>query len=244
MKSLALKVGFCLALAWSGVALAQSSAESEAGDVSEVDKDALGPLRERVRPVSGHVFLKKGRFEVSPGVTFSVKDAFFTKYILGASLTFHPGETFGIGVRAGYGLNTISGAAQICEPNQGCRSPSQAEVDRQAPGQIQLLGGLDLQWAPIYGKISIISEAFLHFDLYGIIGPEVIQYVSRTGPTFTFGGNVGIGTRIFITRWMTLRFELRDLIYQEQTGFADSLRNQILFDLGFSFFFPTTFDQG
>jgi len=38
-----------------------ASSEQEAGDVSEVDKDRLGPLRERVRPVSGHLFLKQGR---------------------------------------------------------------------------------------------------------------------------------------------------------------------------------------
>src|SRR5688500_12472720 len=77
------------------LALGQTRTEDEAGDVSEVDKDALGPLRERIRPVSGYFFLKKGRFELSPSATVSVKDAFFTKYLVGASLTYHPIESIG-----------------------------------------------------------------------------------------------------------------------------------------------------
>ena len=43
-------------------ALAQS-AEDEAGDVAEVDKDARGPLRERVRPVSGARLSMGKRFD-------------------------------------------------------------------------------------------------------------------------------------------------------------------------------------
>ena len=52
-----------------------AASEDEAGDVSEVDKDSAGPLRERVRPVSGHLFLMDGRFEVSPGIGISLRDA-------------------------------------------------------------------------------------------------------------------------------------------------------------------------
>src|SRR5206468_2339203 len=155
------------------------SSEDEAGDVSEVDKDALGPLRDRVRPVSGHVFLKSGRFEMSPSLTVSFKDAFFTKYLLGATLTYHPIETIGISFRAGYtlpldgGHTPISGAAQICttlvtSKTPSCSAPSYDQVNGVAPGQIGLIAGVDLQWAPLYGKIALLAQYFPHFDLYGI----------------------------------------------------------------------------
>ncbi|MFZ5470459.1 MAG: outer membrane beta-barrel domain-containing protein [Myxococcota bacterium] len=228
---------------------AQSSAD-EAGDVSEIDKDSLGPLRERVRPVSGHLFLKKGRFELSPGATVSVKDAFYTKYILGASLTFHPFETFGIGARVGYSIPVVSGAAQICESGagggvRGCRLPTPAELDRRALGQIQLTGGVDAQWAPLYGKIALVAERFLSFDMYGIAGGSVVQYRGPNGDTMTVGGDLGLGMRFFINKWMTVRTELRDLVYVEDAeGGGSSLRNQILVDFGLSFFLPTTFKEG
>jgi outer membrane beta-barrel protein len=219
------------------------SSEQEAGDVSEVDKDRLGPLRERVQPVSGHLFLKKGRFEFSPSATLSVKDAFFSKYILGGTLTYHPMETLGVSLRAGYSLNTVANAAQICDfsGGQGCHKPSYEELDGRSPGQITLMGGVDLQWAPIYGKISLLAEQFLHFDLYGVAGATAVQY---RGPSqasmLTAGGNVGVGMRFFVNRWMTVRTEFRDLIYIEKAvNPAQTLRNQLLFELGVSFFFPS-----
>ena len=112
MRSLAITV----ALLAAAPAFAQSKAEDEAGDVSEVDKDSSGPLRERIPPVSGHVFLMDGRFEISPELGISLRDAFFTKYLFGASLTYHFTETLGVSLRGGYTLSIISGAAQICPP--------------------------------------------------------------------------------------------------------------------------------
>ncbi len=224
--------------------------EQEAGDVSEVDKDRLGPLRERVHPVSGHLFLKKGRFEFSPSATLSLTDAFFSKYIFGGTLTYHPFETLGVSLRAGYSIPTVSGTAQICtftegtggSTTRGCRLPTVEELRaRSAPGEIRLIGGLDVQWAPIYGKISLLAEQFLHFDLYGVGGATAVQY---RGPDqsaqLTMGGNVGVGMRFFVNRWMTVRTEFRDLIYVEKAvNPSQMLRNQLLFELGVSFFFPT-----
>jgi outer membrane beta-barrel protein len=231
-----------------------TSSESEAGDVSEVDKDRVGPLRERIRPVSGHLFLKKGRFEFSPSATVSLRDAFFRKYILGASFTYHPFETLGLGVRAGYSIPTVSGAAQICTFTEGegglqrgCRTPTFEQLDGVAPGQLTLTGGVDVQWAPIYGKISLLAESFAHFDMYGIAGASVVQYrgaPAGSSAQMTVGGNVGVGLRFFLNRYMTLRTEVRDLIYVENaTGNTTTLRNQLLFELGFSFFFPTALPE-
>jgi outer membrane beta-barrel protein len=63
----------------------------------------------------------------------------------------------------------------------------------------------------------------------------------------TVGGEVGIGMRFFLNKWLTLRFELRDDIYGEKapapnTGTA--VQNQLFIDVGFGFFFPTTFHDG
>jgi outer membrane beta-barrel protein len=243
-----------LVLTTSFEARAQSS-EEEAGDVSEVDKDAVGPLRERIRPVSGYLFRKGGRFEFSPSATVSLKDAFYTKYLFGGALTFHPTDNFGISLRGVYGISTISGTAQICTTGTGarigCRYPTELELNGRAPGQIRLVGGLDVQWAPIYGKIALVAERFLHFDLYGIGGGGVVQYmgppdsgtgsIERIAPAL----NIGAGLRFFVNRWLMVRTELRDLIYAEavQPLPATSLRNQLLFELGFSFFFPTNFGE-
>jgi outer membrane beta-barrel protein len=250
--TLRLLLALCLVMPALGHAQS-SNEEEEAGDVSEVDKDRLGPLRERVRPVSGHLFLKKGRFEFSPSATLSLRDAFFSKYIFGGTLTYHPLETLGVGLRLGYALNTVAGAAQICtftdaadgSATRGCASPTMNQLDGRAPGQLKLLAGADVQWAPIYGKLSLLAEKFVSFDLYGVAGASAVQYrgpdlASSTAAKnyMTAGGNVGVGARFFFNRWVTLRTEVRDLIYVEKGRTENNyLRNQLMFELGVSFFF-------
>lgn len=230
-----------------------AGSEQEAGDVSEVDRDALGPLRERIRPVSGHLFLKRGRFEFSPSATVSVRDAFFTKYIFGGTVAWHPVETVGISLRAGYSIPTVAGSAQICtftETDRSCRAPRYSELDGRAPGQITLLGGVDVQWAPIYGKLSLLAEQFLHFDLYATGGVAAVQYRGPASqgaggePMLTAGGNIGAGMRFFLNPAMTVRAEFRNLTYVEQGTLSQTyLRNQLLFELGLSFFLPTVLPE-
>lgn len=238
-------------------AWAQQS-EDEAGDVSEVDKDSAGPLRDRIPPVSGYRFLQAGRFEVTPTFGVSVRDAFFTKLLFGGGFTYHFTNNWGLGGRLAYTHSLISGAAQICSIPQpdigiagGCRPPTFQELTTSggaprnvAYGLTAFVASVDLQWAPIYGKLSLSAEAFLGFNMYFLVGPAAVVYSPRGD--FTVGGNVGFGFRFFINKFMTLRAELRDTIYYE-IGFPsparDSLRNQLTTEFGLSFFFPTTFTE-
>lgn len=235
-------------------AFAQKS-EEEAGDVSEVDKDASGPLRERIRPVSGHLFLMNQRFEFSPGLGVSVRDAFFRKILFGAAFTYHFTEHWAASLHGGYTLSVISGDAQICIPansmtgqTAGCRSPTWDELTKldgqprnKAYGLNTFVVSIDAQWAPIYGKLSLFAEKVLNFNMYGLAGPAIVMY----GPTntVTLGGNLGVGFRFFINEWVSIRAELRDTIYYESGFPTDSLRNQLMIDFGVSMFFPTIFKE-
>lgn len=231
-----------------------AASEDEAGDVSEVDKDSSGPLKDRVRPVSGHLFLMDGRFEVSPGIGLSLRDAFWQKVGFGAAFTYHFTEAVGVSARASYNLSLISGAAQICDPEGGgCAAPTFEELTTSngqpanvAYGYMSLLTSVDLQWAPLYGKLALFSEKILNFNMYVLAGPSFLMY----GPTnvFTVGGNVGVGLRFFLNDWLTIRLEVRDVLYYEQgvrqgDTQLDSFRNQLMAEFGFSMFFPTIFHE-
>jgi hypothetical protein len=71
--------------------------------------------------------------------------------------------------------------------------------------------------------------------------------------------NAGIGLRVFITKWLTVFGELRDYLYmeklenlqvslsarQDQTTWIDqnsTLTNNVTVQLGFTMFFPFTFE--
>ena len=241
--------------------------EEEAGDVSEVDKDLTGPLRDRIRPVSGHRFLMEHRFELSPQLGISFRDAFFTKLLFGAAITHHFSEAVALSLRAAYTLSLISSSAQICYPTGspegvGCRAPTMEELTldggttaNKAFGLLTFLGSLDLQWSPVYGKLALFAESVLYFNMYLLIGPSLVLY----GPTITAapGGNIGLGFRFALNKWLAVRLELRDTLYGEKgyriVGYDGrgvptieepvSLRNQLTTELGLSFFFPTNAER-
>ena len=59
--------------------------------------------------------------------------------------------------------------------------------------------GLDVDWAPLYGKMNFFGEKVLHFDTFVSAGPDAIQYhdPSAAGAAaFTFGGHVGRGAAL------------------------------------------------
>jgi outer membrane beta-barrel protein len=241
-----------------GLAAAQDTAPAaEAGDTSALDRD-IGPLKDRIPPVTGHTFLMNRRFELAPTVSFSFRDAFWTKYVLGATATYHFTETLGAAVRAGYAIKVVSGAAEICAPGLSCRKPTKDELDGKGPGQINFLTALDVEWAPLYGKISLLAEGFAHFNLYLVAGPMVVQYqapkdagLTGSDAAWSVGAEAGLGMRFIFNRWMALRFELRDGLYREKTAGATEtagakyqIRNQLFFDVGLSFFFPSNFNEG
>ena len=236
---------------------AEAQQSSEAGDAVDRTIDA-GPLRDRVVPVSGNLFLKKGRWEVSPSGSVTARDAFFTKYLVGGTLTYHFDESWALSLRGAYAFDIVSGAAQICTTEataagavRACRLPRTSELDGRAPGEWRMLDGIDMHWSPIYGKLSLWSELFVHFDLYVVGGAALVEYAGppASGGTgsdnrYTVGGNIGLGTHVYLNQWLALRGELRDVLYVEKVTTGNSFRNQILFELGLSFFFPTSFGSG
>jgi len=203
-------------------------------------------LDERIRPVSGNLFLKKGRHELSPMVALSLGDPFYSKYVAGAQYGYHLGETWMLGLNAGYAVSTPSGAVSRCNSSgQDCRIPSKTDLSR-APGDLGMIAGLDVSWAPLYGKISVLAQSVLHFDTYFLAGGGVVQ--TRVAPPqgldveeqFRPEIHLGVGQRYVLSRWAALRFELRDVIYrldlQGKTGVETSTQNQLLFQVGLSFF--------
>jgi outer membrane beta-barrel protein len=208
--------------------------ENEGDQVIPVD------LEKKMRPVSGKLFIKESRFEISPTLMASLADPFFQKYGAGLKLDYHLLETFSFGVYASYSLNTPSGLVSVCKPDGTCSVPQVADMT-EVPGKLGLMAGLDLLWSPIYGKLSLFSEAVAHFDLSFIAGASVLQYQSPGGAdTMTVGGHIGLGQRYFLTDSVALRIELRDYIYSAQTvqlgDSSSKLENQLMFELGVAYF--------
>lgn len=225
---------------------ADEDAATEDGKREEEAKKVDGPanldLDERIKPVTGFLFLKDGRHEVSPTMQLSLNDAFFTKYVFGLRYAYHITEKWSAGFNAGYALSTSSGAVSRCDARgENCEVPKKEDL-LHTPGDIGLLAGVDVSWAPLYGKISVLAEKVLHFDTYVVAGGGVLQAKlapadsTEVAAILTPEVHLGVGQRYFLGRSVTLRFEVRDLVYQLDISDRSDLQNQLLFSIGLSFF--------
>jgi outer membrane beta-barrel protein len=201
-------------------------------------------LKDRISSVSNRTFVKARRLElmVFPCTSISLNDAFYQKLGLGGGLAYHISEAFAIQVIGTYTLDKLNlkteNTSLYTSDNKGATIPYS--------GKRTWLADIDLTWAPIYGKISVASEAVMHFDTYlllgfGAVGGELAKNKTHVGLAMPFG----LGIRLFFTHWLALKAELKDfMIFNDKTTInkegsqsSSGVQHQLMFNLGLSFFF-------
>jgi outer membrane beta-barrel protein len=202
----------------------------------------------KIPPVSGQLYRKAGRVELTATGNLSLNDAFFTKYFGGLKLGYHFTESLSAAVHAAGGVAVKTGSAVTCTSRE-CVDADERML-RQVPGRIRWLAGAEAAWAPVYGKLNVLSEQVAHFDLSVFAGPDVIAYdevlleasASRApGVATSFGGHVGLGVRLFFSEWIAARLEVKDYVYAVKVpnaGSGSDWQNQLFAELGVSFFLP------
>jgi len=210
----------------------------------------------RIPPVSGQLFRKTGRLEVSATGNLSLNDAFYTKVFGGLKAGYHLTEYFSVAAYASGGFAGKSGAASVCSAASGCQDPTEKQL-WQVPGRIRALAGLEGAWTPVYGKLNVLSEQVAHFDLSVLAGPDLVlhdevltrdeaEVLALAGGTpaskSTIGGHLGLAARLYLSEWLALRLEVKDYVYPvvvPNNGPSKDWQSQLFTEIGVSFFFPS-----
>ena len=124
----------------------------------------------------------------------------------------------------------------------------------------------NVTYVPIYGKFAGFQKFIFSYDVYGTAGVSAlstrpIPVIDPNNRNFDFGvrvgANVGVGLRIFFNRWFAANLEVRDTIYPEllenlkvapnaidkSTWDGETrITNNVEAAIGFTMFFPTTFE--
>ena len=211
----------------------------------------------KIPPVSGQLYQKAGRVELTASGNLSLNDAFYAKYFGGLKATYHFTDHWAAGLQAAGGTAVATNSAVVCSPSQGCNDATSTML-KQVPGRIRYIVGAEGAWAPVYGKLNVVSEQVAHFDLSILAGPDLIGYdevlakevaATQTPAVLTaFGGHVGLGLRVFFTPNIAARIEIKDYLYNVNVpngGIGKDLQSQLFAELGVSWFLgsssrPTT----
>jgi outer membrane beta-barrel protein len=247
----------------SGDILSELTAEGDKEE--ETSNDRLPREKEvieKIYAVQRMYVLRTGRFELAPAYSQTFNDQYVSHPALAAGLNYWITNVLAVGANFLWyqGLETDSAL------NFSIRRSARLAVPVT---EYQLGAHLNFTYVPIYGKFEMFNDSIFQWDGYlvggvGVLRTRPVPVIDPAVRTFDFGWrvafNAGIGLRVFVTRWLTVFGELRDYLYMEklenlevalgraredESTWIDSnstLTNNVTVSLGFTMFFPFTFE--
>jgi len=212
------------------------SALSGAEDTSEIEKQLqeIGSVpNEEVLVIQRKFTRKEWRHEITPlnfgGIPFGTVRRTMTS---GGSYSLHLKDWFALEpVNFTFSKNFFTSFTDDIE------APSKLRPD---PQRILYFLTTGIQFTPIYGKMSTLSKWIAYVEPYLGIGGGIAK--TETDSYFTFYPAVGM--RVFFKEWFSMKLELRDYMYTEQTidpaskARTPNFRNNYAVGLSLSFWLP------
>ena len=218
--------------------------------------------REEIFAVQQIYALRINRVEVSPSAAFSLNDPFVSHAAVSLGLNYWWTNVLAIGVNFLWyeGLETES------DLNFFIRRSTRLAVPVSA---YQFGAHLNFTYVPLYGKFAMFNEFIFQWDAYivggvGIMRTRPVPVVDPEIRNFDYdirvAFNLGIGIRVFVSRWLAVFGEVRNYMYLEQlealdvalgedrsnpqTWLQDSpaFTSNVTVHVGLTFFFPFEFE--
>lgn len=212
---------------------------SFAEETSEIEKqlEEVGSIPdEEVLVVQRKFTRKEWRHEISPlnfgGIPFGTVRRTMTS---GGSYTLHLKDWF-----AWEGLNFNFSKNFFTSFTDDINNNNTGSTIRPDPQRILYFLTTGVQLTPIYGKMSTLSKWIAYVEPYFGLGGGIAK--TETDTYFTFYPAVGM--RVFFREWFSMKLELRDYMYTEQTidpvsqNRTPTFRNNYAVGLSLSFWLP------
>ena len=192
-------------------------------------------------PVTAQMFRIGGRTEAQPMFQFSIGDPFYRSLLLGLRVEHHLDERWSLATHVLGGASLLAAPIDVCT-DASCSSP-EAGTLRSTPGDIRLMTGVEVGWAPIYGKLSFAGEKTIHFDAYVSAGPELLleriapDAVSGTASRWALGGRLAIGERVFFSNNFLVRVGASEVLYSTRVRGHPEWERKLSLELGAAWLF-------
>lgn len=171
--------------------------------------------------------LKALRVEVAPVFGVSLNESLTRHIFVGGTLNFHILEQLFIGGSYQHYFGKTTSLFREVQTEYEV-FPEKRVAKWAAFGHIG--------YAPIDGKFALFNSWVIHFDVYIFAGGGVTRTTGNR-PTGIFG----VGSRMFMNKWLTINWEIRDQLYQEKFNAGKSIVNNVVFTVGLTFFIPFGF---
>lgn len=194
-----------------------------AGGGGEIEQSAERPTRttearEEIFAVQQIYALRINRVELSPSAAFTLNDPFVSHSAIALGLNYWWTNVLAIGVN----FLWYEGLESESDLNFFIRRSTRLAVPVSA---YQFGAHLNFTYVPLYGKFAMFNEFIFQWDAYIVGGvglmrtrpvPVVDPEVRRFDYDVRVAFNLGVGLRVFVTRWLAIFGEIRNYMYLEQ----------------------------
>ncbi len=199
------------------------------------DLNKLSPFSE-ISVIQKKFLPKTERFQLYAGGGTTTNSPWFLNMGLKLNLGYHFTESFGVELSGLFLTNSEREVAKEIRDN----NLLQPEKFINTKSYV----GIDVVWAPIYGKLTMLNKRIIPFDMYVSAGGGTSSTNSQEGDVPTF--HVGVGQIFAINKSMAFRWDYSWTSFQATpvpdklaTGSAEkNSYNDLILTAGFSFFFP------
>ena len=200
-----------------------AGAEPEIDDPGGDRPARTSEAREEIFAVQQIYALRINRVELTPSAAFSLNDPFVSHNALSLGLNYWWTNVLAIGVN----FLWYEGLEQESDLNFFTRRSTRLAVPVSA---YQFGAHLGFTYVPIYGKFSMFNEFIFQWDSYivggvGIMRTRPVPVVDPEVRNFDYdirvAFNLGIGLRVFVSRWLAVFGEIRNYMYLEQLEALD-----------------------
>ena len=203
-------------------------------------------------------FLKSRRTELYPMVGTTMNDNMVRHYTIGGELNYYLTDVLAIGVEGHYYKESFSEPFDLVA-RQARRLPTVNKYNWSA--------ALDFHYVPVYGKFAVLDKKLITWEVFFTAGigagqSEVVPRDTKF-PGFTnllIMPNIGASMRFFLAKWLTVNLGIRDYVFYDKFEPTDrsptmnatadqakdnadgALINNVMFQVGLSFWLPTSFE--
>lgn len=155
-----------------------------------------------LRVVQNRTYSKDRKIGLGFFYAFISSDPFLSIKGAGATIGYHFHEFLGF---------NIIGWKNFVSPSSALNTlRSQLGVTANNNHPDYFLGG-EVSFSPVYGKLSVLGQSIVYYDLHLLAGGGVMKTESGTYPAPL----VGIGQQIYLSKNITLSMDYRLLYYKE-----------------------------
>ena len=218
--------------------------------------------REEIFAVQQIYALRINRVELSPSYAQTLNDPFVSHAAVALGLNYWWTNVLAIGVN----FLWYEGLESESDLNFNVRRSTRLAVPVSA---YQFGAHLAFTYVPLYGKFAMFNEFIFQWDAYivggvGIMRTRPVPVVDPEIRNFDYdirvAFNLGVGIRVFVSRWLAVFGEIRNYMYLEQlealgvalgearfnrdtwTQDSPAFTSNVTVHLGLTFFFPFEFE--